>query len=311
MQVMNDITEDLASRIVEQVIVLMDQNMASTVSAREIQTAVRLVFSGELAKHAVSEGTKAVVKYTGAMEMKKTGDLPGRSTMALKSGLTFPVSRFLRYLKSKTKLRVNKAAPVYMAATLEYYAAEILELSGNAARDNKRVRIVPRHIMLAIHNDAELSDMAKGTHIKGAGVLPSIHWALMPESHWDTNQYNQSQDFESDQGFGSSPSQGAPLFGNKTSGGLFGNNQGSSNNQGFGNSNQGSSLFGNQSSGIIFGNKQRSFENSNQGNQLFGNQSSGGLFGNNQGSSNNQGFGNSNQGSSLFGNQSSGGLFGV
>ena len=77
-----------------------------------------------------------------------------------KAGLQFPVGRIARFMKvGRFAQRVGAGAPVYLAAVLEYLAAEVLELAGNAARDNKKTRIVPRHIQLAIRNDEELNKL--------------------------------------------------------------------------------------------------------------------------------------------------------
>jgi histone H2A len=110
---------------------------------------------------------------------KKTGKATSRSS---KAGLQFPVGRIARYLKKGGyATRVGGGAPVYMAAVLEYLAAEILELAGNAARDNKKTRIIPRHIQLAVRNDEELNKLLGDVTIASGGVLPNIHAVLMPK----------------------------------------------------------------------------------------------------------------------------------
>jgi len=77
--------------------------------------------------------------------------------------------------------RTGVGAGVYMAAVLEYLCAEILELAGNAARDNKKSRIVPRHITLAVKNDEELNKLLGNVTIASGGVLPNIHAVLLPK----------------------------------------------------------------------------------------------------------------------------------
>ncbi|ODV63404.1 histone H2B family protein [Ascoidea rubescens DSM 1968] len=64
MSIMNSFVNDIFERIASEASKLAAYNKKSTISAREIQTAVRLILPGELAKHAVSEGTRAVTKYS-------------------------------------------------------------------------------------------------------------------------------------------------------------------------------------------------------------------------------------------------------
>lgn len=103
-----------------------------------------------------------------------------------KAGLQFPVGRVHRLLrKGNYAQRVGAGAPVYLAAVLEYLAAEILELAGNAARDNKKSRIIPRHLQLAIRNDEELNKLLGSVTIAQGGVLPNIHSVLLPQKTKD------------------------------------------------------------------------------------------------------------------------------
>ena len=101
-------------------------------------------------------------------------------TKAARAGLQFPVGRIARFLKTgRHAERVGAGAPVYLAAVLEYLAAEVLELAGNAAKDNKKSRIIPRHIQLAVRNDEELARFLKNTTIASGGVLPYINSFLI------------------------------------------------------------------------------------------------------------------------------------
>lgn len=66
MSILNSLVNDIFERLANESSKLSSQSGRRTISSREIQTAVRLIFPGELAKHAVSEGTKAVTKYTSS-----------------------------------------------------------------------------------------------------------------------------------------------------------------------------------------------------------------------------------------------------
>ncbi|KAJ7163953.1 histone H2A [Mycena crocata] len=124
-------------------------------------------------------------KVSGKSKSGKAAGTGGDSksqSRSSKAGLQFPVGRIHRLLKKGNYAqRVGAGAPaVYLAAVLEYLAAEILELAGNAARDNKKHRIVPRHLQLAIRNDEELGKLLGSVVISQGGVVPHIDPSLLP-----------------------------------------------------------------------------------------------------------------------------------
>ena len=97
-----------------------------------------------------------------------------------RAGLQFPVGRVHRLLrKRKYFQRVGAGAPVYLAAVLEYLSAEVLKLTGNAARDNKKTRIIPRHLQLAIRTDEELNRLFGGIAFALGGT--NIQSVLLPK----------------------------------------------------------------------------------------------------------------------------------
>ncbi|XP_046821800.1 histone H2A-like [Vespa crabro] len=123
-----------------------------------------------------------IIKMSGrSSDSKSKGKITIKSR-SLRAGLQFPVGRIHRLLrKGNYAERVGAGAPVYLAAVLEYLAAEVLELTGNAARDNKKTRIVPRHVQLAIRHDEELNKVLSGVTIAQGGVLPNIQSVLLPK----------------------------------------------------------------------------------------------------------------------------------
>ena len=125
------------------------------------------------------EEARKGAKGRGGKGKTKGGDA-GPQTRSNRAGLQFPVGRIHRFLREgRYADRVGAGAPVYLAAVLEYLTAELLELAGNAARDNKRTRITPRHLQLAVRNDEELNKLLAGITIAQGGVIPNIHASLL------------------------------------------------------------------------------------------------------------------------------------
>lgn len=115
---------------------------------------------------------------------KKAAPKPKASGVSKSSraGVSFPVGRIQRLLRNGNYAdRIGTGSAVYLSAVLEYLCAEILELAGNASRDNKKLRIAPRHILLAVRNDEELNKLMAGVTISEGGVIPNIQASLLPK----------------------------------------------------------------------------------------------------------------------------------
>lgn len=119
---------------------------------------------------ALDAGAAAAPKVTAPCKTK---------TLASKAGITLPPVAARKLLRLAGK-RVSPGASVYLAAVAEYLAAEILELSGNAARDNKSKTLKARHVVLAVRGDEELNQ-AFGGSISSGGVVPHIDSRLLPK----------------------------------------------------------------------------------------------------------------------------------
>lgn len=107
-----------------------------------------------------------------------------RQSKAQRSGIAFPVARVQRLLKKgRYAKRVTTTGAIYLSSVLEYLCAEVLDLSHNAATENKKTRITPRFLQLAIRFDSELDKLLSHVTIAEGGVVPHIDHILLPTNH--------------------------------------------------------------------------------------------------------------------------------
>ncbi|AGV01788.1 histone H2B/H2A fusion protein [Cannes 8 virus] len=135
-----------------------------TIKSSAVLLAAGDLYGKDLGRHAVGEMTKAVTRYGSAKESKE-------GSRSSKAKLQISVARSERLLREHGGCsRVSEGAAVALAAAIEYFMGEVLELAGNAARDSKKVRISVKHITLAIQNDAALFAVVGKGVFSGAGV---------------------------------------------------------------------------------------------------------------------------------------------
>ena len=161
--------------------------------ARSLIASIRATdpFSPRLSRSRTTRTPRSEGQTSRAAAARKAG---GKSTTkSVKAGLQFPVGRIGRYLEGQVRDASGAGAPVYLCAVLEYLCAEILELAGNAARDNKKSRIIPRHIQLAVRNDEELNKLLGGASRRAACCPTSTRCSSRRSRRAKARELSQSQ----------------------------------------------------------------------------------------------------------------------
>ena len=164
MQIIEDIFCTNLQNLLRTIATVTEIDSLRTIRYREVQTAVRLAYTSEIAKYGVVTGSTAVRKWQEA----KTG------AHSKRADLTLPVPFFKKVLKESLRMRVSWCAAVYLASAAEYVSREVIECSGRCCAlpwFNAR-RIAPRHVLSAVRGDAELSEMFPGA-FAGAGIVPN------------------------------------------------------------------------------------------------------------------------------------------
>ena len=172
----------IAKAIVKNAEKIVDAKNAQTVTSREIQSAVRTVLPGQLSNHAICEAVKVITKFNST----NGGSKNNRVSITSRTGLNFSPSAAKRFFNGRS----GATAKMYLAAVLEYLTAEMLELAGNCSRDYKKIKITPRHLMIAVYNDEELDTLFKRNNIQiiGGGIIEYVPSSFLPEKDEKTKR---------------------------------------------------------------------------------------------------------------------------
>jgi histone H2A len=175
--VVNSLLNKIGNKISNEAVFLTTHCGGKTVTRRAMTASVRLTLTNEIGKHAISEALKACQKY----ENSDTGSKSNPTTAAKRARLVLPPSRARNLIEhnSPKGIKISQLAGVYLAGVLEYLTAEIMELAGNVAHDNRKSTITSRHLHLAVRLDDELNTIFGNTGIAGSGVIPNIHHVLL------------------------------------------------------------------------------------------------------------------------------------
>lgn len=155
---------------------LTEMAKKKTMSGKEVNNALTVLFPGDIGKGMVTMADQAVENY-------QNDDTSKGITRQERAGIIFPPSVTEKYLRNfgHSKIMVSHSAPVALAAAVEYLAGEILENASVFAKQKKRVRITIRDLEIGVRTDSEINSFFEENNLEflGGGVTSYIHPSLL------------------------------------------------------------------------------------------------------------------------------------
>jgi len=168
---LNDLLNTLGSRLAAQAV--GDVKADETLGLHHIQYAVKMLFPDDLKKKALEAIDTAKSKFDSASKTTRS--------KASRAGLFIPPASAKKFFTVPN--RKSKHLSIALAAVLEYVVTEILTLAANYTRDNKKIRIKPRALMMVVAQDEDLKHLVSDVlnfSFSDAGEVPHIHQAQLP-----------------------------------------------------------------------------------------------------------------------------------
>ncbi len=170
---LNDLAIITCRIIFEKINYILSFSKKKTVMESDIDSAVKLVFTGQLAQKCSEEGQKCLKVY---LEKVNLTELKGQSRHS-KADILVPPSIIDYFMRQNCDYHISYNAPVYLAGVMEYFLSQVLVLSNTVSAAKKNIRITVNDLEYGIRSDKELSHFFSKYNIYfyDSGIIPYVH----------------------------------------------------------------------------------------------------------------------------------------
>lgn len=178
---LNDLAIITCKLISNKITHILRSSNKKTITENEIESAIKLIFTGQLCQKSVEEGKKSLQNY---LTSSKDEDLKGQSRH-VKAHILIPPSILEKFLRVNDT-HISYHAPIFLAGVIEYFLSQLLELANNVSinKNKKGVRITVYDLESGVRSDRELDTFFTKNNIYfyNSGIVPFIHPHLKTKS---------------------------------------------------------------------------------------------------------------------------------